>query len=195
MVANMHAVKGEKFGYRQNGLHDNWYEALQSMVVNLVEDCKKRNKKTKRGIKLLGIINTNKSILEKVESSLINFDIWPLNIFCEWKDEILHLSWIDPERCLWGDRIADFVCLDFLNMSLDQKREIISMYNQASEVPIEIGTEEKIRFAIMLGYLGLIMEAEKYDRYTFFHFGYWRNVFVSRMLFSNCFKQLIGISF
>ena len=101
-------------------------------------------------------------------------------------------SWIDPERCLWGDRIADFVCLDFINMALDKKSRTIEQYNQVSENPIVVGEEEKIRFAIMLGYLGLIMEVEKYSRYTFSHFGYWRNVIVARMLFSNCFRRLDG---
>lgn len=190
MVAKMHSVKGDKFGYRQNQLYDNWHLALQSMVINLIEDCKRLGKKTKRGEKLLEYINDNKMLLEKVECSLINFDIWPSNIFCDWEDGELNLSWIDPERCLWGDRIADFVCLDFMNVSLEEKTTTIQAYNRVSDKPIVVGNEEKIRFAIMLGYLGLIMEVEKYARYTFFHYGYWRNVLASRKFFSDCFMQL-----
>ena len=190
MVANMHAVKGDKFGYRQNGLHDNWYLALRAMIANLIEDCKRLGKKTHRGEKLLEYINHHQKVLERVESSLINFDIWPPNIFCDWENEELNLSWIDPERCLWGDRIADFVCLDFMNLDLGKKAKTIERYNQVSKNPIEIGKDEKIRFAIMLGYLGLIMEVEKYARYAIFHYGYWRNVMAANMLFSNCFTQL-----
>jgi len=190
MVAKMHGVRGDKFGYRQNGLHTNWHLALQAMVSNLIEDCRSMGKKTKRGEKLLAYINVHQLILEKVECSLINFDIWPPNIFCDWENGEMKLSWIDPERCLWGDRIADFVCLDFMNMSLDQKTATIQAYNQTSAEPIVIGNAERIRFAIMLGYLGLIMEVEKYARYTVFHFGHWRNVMVARMLFSTCFRQL-----
>lgn len=190
MVAKMHSVRGDKFGYRQNKLHDSWYLALQAMVINLVQDCEALGRRTKRGKKLLAFIKKNKQILEKIESSLINFDIWPPNIFCHAKNGNLELAWIDPERCLWGDPIADFVCLDFTNMSLEEKSETIELYNQASENPIAIGDEETTRFAVMLGYLGLIMEVEKYARYTIFHYGYWRNVIASRMLFSNCFRQL-----
>jgi len=190
MVAKMHSVKGDKFGYRQNGLHANWHLALRSMVANLIEDCANLGRKTPRGEKLLKYVDAHQRVLEKVECSLINFDIWPPNIFCEWVEGELSLAWIDPERCLWGDRIADFVCLDFMNMSLDKKAATIQAYNRTSDNPIVVGDEEKVRFALMLGYLGLIMEVEKYARYTFFHYGYWRNVTVARMLFSACFMQI-----
>jgi fructosamine-3-kinase len=190
LVARMHTVKGEQFGYRQNGLHDNWHLALQAMTTNLIADCRGLGRRTRRGEKLLGYINRNQRLLEKVECSLVNFDVWPPNIFCDWDGGELHLSWIDPERCLWGDRIADFVCLDFMTMSLDGKAAAIQAYNQASSDPLAVGDGERVRFAIMLGYLALIMEVEKYARYTMFHFGYWRNVLVARILFSVCFKQL-----
>ena len=192
MVAQIHTVKGDKFGYRQNGLHDNWYLALQAMVSNLIDDGKAMGKRTKRGEKLLAYIQRNQQVLERVECSLINFDIWPPNIFVDWENGDLNLSWIDPERCLWGDHIADFVCLDFMNMTLDKKSKTIEQYNQVAEKPVVIDQEEKIRLAIMLGYLGLIMEVEKYSRYSYFHFGYWRNVTVARMLFSSsgAFKKI-----
>ena len=79
-------------------------------------------------------------------------------------------------------------------MSLDQKGSTIQAYNQVSDEPVEVGTEEKIRFAIMLGYLGLIIEVEKYARYTILHYGYWRNIMAARMLFSNCFTQLEALT-
>ena len=151
-------------------------------------------KKTKRGEKLLAHVNKNQQVLEKVESRLINFDIWPLNIFCEMGNGTLHLSWIDPERCLWGDRIVDFVCLEFMNMSLDQKSSTIEAYNQVADQPVAVGRAEKIRFAIMLGYLGLIIEVEKYARYTLFHYGYWRNIMAANMLLSNGFTQLAELN-
>lgn len=190
MVAKMHSVKEEKFGYRQNGLYDNWYLAIYSMVNNLIKDCKRLGKKTDRGTKLLNYIEQNKDILESVEASLINFDIWPPNIFCNKIDGEIKLSWIDPERCLWGDRIADFVCLDFMNASLDKKQVTIQAYNSATKNTIIIGNNERIRFAIMLGYLGLIMEVEKYARYSIKNFEYWRNVIASKLLFNNSFEQL-----
>lgn len=194
MVAKMHSVKGEKFGYIQNGLHDNWYLALSSMVENLIKDCFRFKKRTPRGEKLLKLISANRAVLEEAESRLINFDIWPPNIFCDRVDGKPELSWIDPERCLWGDRIADFVCLDFIDMSLEKKKKTIDAYNSFSDTPVTLNKNERIRFALMLGYLGLIMETEKYARYSPLHFGWWRNVMACKILFSNCFKQLKGLA-
>ena len=190
LVARMHTVKGKTFGYRQNGLHDNWYLGLQAITANLIADCRDLGRRTRRGEKLLGYIHRNQRLLEKVECSLINFDVWQSNIICDWDGREPHLSWIDPERCLWGDRVGDFVCLDFRTMTLDGKTAAIQAYNQATSDPLVVGDDERIRFAIMLGYLALIMEVEKYARYTIFHYGYWRNVLATRLLFSNCFKQL-----
>ncbi|MFN2146188.1 MAG: phosphotransferase family protein [Anaerolineales bacterium] len=190
MAARMHAVKGEKFGYRQNGLLENWYLALVEMVTNLIRDCRRLGRRTRNGEKLLAYIRQNQSVLEKVGSSLINFDIWPANIIIQWEGEEFNLAWIDPERCLWGDRIADFVPLDFMHLKLDEKTGTIEAYNRASNDPIEVGNEERIRYAIMLGYLALVMEVEKYARYSLFHYGYWRNVAACKMYFSSCFEQL-----
>lgn len=194
MVARMHAVKGDQFGYRQNGLHANWYQALQSMVTNLIADCQARGRKLKNGEKLLGYIHAHREVLEKVACALINFDIWPPNILCDPQDGALNLAWIDPERCLWGDRIADFVPLEFMNMSLDKKTTTLQAYNRASDQPIVVGDPERIRYAIMLGYLALIMEVEKYYRYSLLHYGYWRNLSVCKMIYDTCFKQLAELT-
>jgi hypothetical protein len=110
------------------------------------------------------------------------------------KDGEFLLSWIDPERCLWGDRIADFVCLDFLNLDLGKKTAMMEAYNNASEEPIMVSDHERIRFAIMLGYLALIMEVEKYARYNIFLKGYWRNVVASNAYYEHAFKQLAELS-
>ena len=191
MVAKMHTVKGtDGFGYRQTGLEANWFLAIEKMVLNLINDCKRLGHGTKNGERLLGYIRTYREILEKVPCSLINFDIWPANIFCLEQGETVKLAWIDPERCLWGDRIADFVCVDFLQMTLAGKKRVVDLYNVASETKINGGREEEIRLAVMLGYLGLVMEVEKYARYSLLHKGYWRNVSVCRILFKNCFATL-----
>ncbi|MDD4596068.1 MAG: aminoglycoside phosphotransferase family protein [Candidatus Izemoplasmatales bacterium] len=195
MVAQIHSIKGEKYGYRQNGLFDNWYLALSSMVNNLIMDCRRFNRSTRNGELLLHYIQQNQLLLEKVESCLVNFDIWPPNIFCTKENGELKLTLIDLERCFWGDRISDFVCLDFMNLSLDHKQKAIELYNKKSDSPLIVTDNERIRYAIMLGYLGLIMEVEKYARYTPFHFGWWRNVAVSKLLFRKSFSQLEKLSF
>lgn len=190
MVAQMHAIKGEKFGYAQNGLQDDWYHALYSMIENLNKDAIRFHKSSRNGETLLKYVTLNKTILESVDCRMVNFDIWQPNIFCSRKSGELKLAWIDLERCFWGDRIADFVSLDFMNMSLDKKTRSLEAYNLVSDEPIVVTDSERIRYFIMLGYLGLIMEIEKYARYSFFHFGWWRNVAVCKLLFKNSLKML-----
>lgn len=44
---------------------------------------------------------------------MVNFDIWWPNIICNRENGEIKYAWIDPERSFWGDRIADFVCLEY----------------------------------------------------------------------------------
>lgn len=190
MVARLHAVAGDRFGYRQRGLHDTWYLALRSMTADLVEDARRLGKPTRAGERLLGAIDRHRRVLEPVPCALVSFDVWPANILVDRADGALRLAWIDPERCLWGDRIADLVCLDFRHTTLDGKAATLAAYNRAAAEPIVVGDGERIRFALMLGYLALIMEVEKHARYTPLHAGYWRNVIAARMLHARGFAQL-----
>ena len=120
---------------------------------------------------------------------MVNFDIWDPNILCEKIDGKNEFSWIDPERSFWGDKMADFVCF-YLMTSLEKKDDYIKAYNKVAINPINNTYEEKIRCAIMQGYLALLMATEKYYRYTPHHFGWWRNVITSNMLYKISFKVL-----
>lgn len=191
LTAQMHKVTNDKYGYIQNKLHDNWYEAFKSMTVNLIGDAKRVRKSSKNGDKLLKYIEKYRDILIKVPCSMVNFDLWYGNILCVRKDKGLELIFIDPERTFWGDPILDFVNLDNMNM-LDKKTRTLNAYNSVSKAKITCTDEEKIRFALGLAYLGLIMEVEKYYRYTVRHYGWWRNVKSSRSLFKSSFKVLKG---
>jgi aminoglycoside phosphotransferase (APT) family kinase protein len=189
MAAQLHNIKNGKFGYVQNGLYPNWHLALMSMVTQLRDDARKKNKACESGAKLLEILGQRKGILEKVECSMVNFDIWPPNILCERKNGRIEYSWIDPERSFWGDPILDFVCLEF-GTPLEKKEATLSAYNKVARKPVAASADERIRYAIAQGFLGLIMEVEKYYRYTPRHFGWWRNVLASKMLFKTAFDVL-----
>lgn len=45
---------------------------------------------------------------------MVNYDLWTLNIIASEKDGKTQFTLIDPERCFWGDRAADFVCMEIL---------------------------------------------------------------------------------
>lgn len=189
MAAKIHRIKNDKFGYLQNGLYDNWYLAIRAMVNALIKDCSLKGRKTKRGERLVELIDKYKAILEKAECSMVNFDIWAPNIICKREEGIIKYAWIDPERSFWGDCIVDFVCLEMFT-PLESKKISLDAYNSVTDTHVHATDEEKIRYAVAQGYLGLIMEVEKYFRYTPFHFGWWRNVFASAWLFRSAFAIL-----
>lgn len=192
MAASMHEVKNDKFGYIQLGLYDDWYQAVRAMTVSLINSCKAKGRKSARGAKLLQYIDKYKDILSKADCRMVNFDIWMPNIMAKRTDGVLEYTWIDPERCFWGDRIADFMCLQFMQTDLSKKTEALQAYNSVAKDPITVTKDITIRYAVMMAYGGLIMETEKYYRYTPLHFGWWRNVIASSLIFYKTGFRILG---
>ena len=189
MAAQMHKVKNDRYGYLQNALYDTWYEAIRQMTANLLADCKRKRRRSRRGERLLKEIDRTRAILENVPCCMVNFDIWEPNIIFNRENGTPKLAWIDPERSFWGDRMADFVCLDFVN-PLEKKAAVLTAYNAATVEPVLATREETVRWAVMQAYLALIMETEKYYRYSLVSFGWWRNVLAAGMLYRSAFRAL-----
>ena len=191
MVAQIHNIHNDKFGYIQNGLYDNWYEALSSIITNLLTDAQRVGKSSKNGEKLLKYAQKYKEILMNVPCCMINYDLWDANVLCTFNENgEVCFSWIDPERSFWGDRIFDFVCLENPIELITKKTESIKYYNYVSKSPIEFNREIEIRFAFALGLLALIQEVEKYYRYTPKNFGWWRNIAGQTTYYQKTFKVL-----
>lgn len=189
IISKFHKVQNNEFGYLQNQLYDNWYLALRSMTLNLINDTKRAGQKTRRGEKLLKYIDEYKSLLEDVPCSMVNLDMWYGNILCVRKNDKIELIVIDPERTVWGDAIFDFVNLEF-EKKFDKKTTSLNAYNEVAKTKINCTKKEMIRFAFGMGYLALIQEAEKYYRYTPHQFGWWRNAVSCKFLYTNAFKIL-----
>lgn len=183
MTASMHNVTNDKYGYVQQTLYDDWYQALRSMTVSLLDSLKAKGHRSYQGEKLLKYIDKNKEILQKAECSMVNYDIWDMNMLVNRINGELVYYWIDPERCFWGDRAADFICLQVSKPYLKDKKIAINAYNQVSRIPIEINKEINIRYGIMMAYMGLLLETEKYFRYTVLHAGWWRNIFIGKFYY------------
>lgn len=188
MVAKLHTIKGNGFGYEQNGLSTNWYLALRSMVENLINDCARLNKKCKKGTKLLEFIDMSKGILEKVEPIYTHYDIWDGNIFYKNTNGDIELTLIDTERGLWGDGIGDFVSIELMT-ALNKKKSVIG-YNKIAENSISFTRDEMIRYYIMTAYLGLIVYTEKFARYKTWQSKYFINIVLSKILLTQAFKGL-----
>lgn len=189
MAAQIHKIKNDKFGYVQNGLHDNWYLALRAMVSAVLSDCSKKHRRSRRGEKLLSLLDRHREVFEKAPCYMVNFDLWAPNILCMREGGTLGYAWLDPERSFWGDRICDFVCLETMS-PLAEKKASLAAYNSVAEEPVLATKDEQIRYAAALAYLALIMEVEKYYRYSLFHFGWWRNKAACTMFYKQAFSTL-----
>lgn len=188
MVAKLHTIKGDGFGYEQNGLYSSWYLALRSMVENLINDCARLNKKCKKGTKLLEFIDMSKGILEKVEPIYTHYDIWDGNIFYKNTNGDIELTLIDTERGFWGDGIGDFVSIELMT-ALNKKKSVLG-YNKLVEKPISFTRDEMIRYYIMTAYLGLIVYTEKFARYKTWQSKYFINIVLSNIMLKQAFNGL-----
>ncbi len=190
MVAQLHKIQNTEFGYIQNGLHGDWYAALKGMIENLIRDAVHVGKKSPKGEKLLVYAQKYESILKEVPCTMVNYDAWMPNMLCRRLDNgEIEIAWIDPERSFWGDRMFDFICLEFPK-PLSKKTLSVCAYNEVSSQPILCSREECIRFAFAEGVMALIQEVEKYYRYTPHHFGWWRNVLSAAILYKQAFRTL-----
>jgi len=189
MLAKIHAISGERFGYEQCTPASSWAEALSGFVSLALADCGRKRRRSRRGERLLRQIERHHAVLEPVLPRMVNFDLWPSNVIVSRANGELQLAWIDPERSFWGDPAVDFVCLAF-SRPLVSAAAAIAAHNAVSAEPIEISRDTRIRYALGQGYLALIMETEKYFRYTPFQFGWWRNVLASFLLYRAAFREL-----
>lgn len=189
MISKLHDIRGEGFGYVQNGLKDNWYDAVRTMTLNIIGDCEGLGKKIRRGYKLLEFIDLYKDILSAVEPTYTHFDVWEGNVFCERTASGVELTLIDTERGFYGDRLGDFCSVYFLN-DLNKKKALTDGYNSSAARPLKFDREELIRFNILLGYLALISHTEKYVRYKKTQFRYYISVIMSALFCRLSFKRL-----
>ncbi len=189
MLAAIHGIWNDQYGYRQSGLHDSWYEAIRSMAMNLVRDCKEIGYETPDGEEFIRLIDRHEDILKKVPCRMVNFDLWDSNILYDNGK----LVWIDPERGFWGDPVADFITIGKGQKApLSEKKKELEIYNRTAAEKIELCRDTEIRYACAVAYLALIEEVEKYVRYEPEHPNYIRNTVDARDMYDMACKVLNG---
>ncbi len=184
MLTAIHGVKNDRYGYRQSGLYDSWYEALRSMAVNLVKDCKDIGYETPDGKEFIRLIDRHEDVLRSAPCRMVNFDLWDSNILYD-KGRLI---WIDPERGFWGDPVADLITIGKGQKApLSDKKKELEIYNRTAKEKIELNRETEIRYACAVAYLALIEEVEKYVRYEPDHPNYIRNTVDARDMYDMAF--------
>ena len=188
-AASIHKVKGTQFGYPAGEKSDTWYEALKHIITNLINDCAKKGRKCRNGERMLSALEKHREVFASAECCMVNFDLHTGNMMYD-KDNKKGKFWIvDLERGLWGDRIIDFVMFDMMK-PMEKKTKTLEYYNSVAENKITVNRDIKLRYAMGQALMGLIMETEKYYRYTPHHFGWWRNVMACVFLYNSAFGVL-----
>lgn len=192
-TALLHRTHSRRFGYEQNGLHDDWYHAYCAMLKNLKKDARAVKVEIPEIDMLLLYAKLSKNILKKVQASLVDFDLWAPNLFVD--PQFLKgtgkggLIWIDPERMFWGDPVAEFVAMDY-DVRILADKPMLKYYNRFAEKKITGDHEEQIRFYFAEALLAVIMDVEKYYRYTEGDEGYTRNTATVKDLYQNSLNGL-----
>ena len=189
MLTKIHRIANDGYGYIQTGLEASWYEALRSMALRLVEDCKALGHDTPDGEKFVSLIDKHEKLLRAVPCRMVNFDLWDSNVL--YNKETGKICWIDPERGFWGDPVADFITLGpGQKAPLSAKQKELDIYNGMARGKICLTEETEIRYALAVCYLALIEEVEKYVRYEPDNPTYIRNAVDSRDMYDMAFKIL-----
>ena len=189
MLTKIHRIANDRFGYRQTGLKDSWYEALKSMASDLVEDCRQLGYRTPDGERFLQYIDKHEEILRSIPCRMVNFDLWDSNVL--YNTNTGKICWIDPERGFWGDPVDDFITLGpGQKVPLSDKQRELEIYNEMASEKIVLTKETEIRYALAVCYLALIEEVEKYVRYETDHPNYIRNTVDARDMYDMAFGLL-----
>ncbi len=187
VLSKIHRIKGTGFGYRHREQYATWDEALMSMANGIISDCRALGYKTPYGERFVRCIDKHREILKRVPCRMVNFDLWDSNVlFNEGR-----ICLIDPERGFWGDPIGDFITLAPGQKSpLSEKQDALEIYNSFAEEKIVLSEETGIRYALMVCYLALIEEVEKYVRYEPDNPNYVRNTIDATDMYEMAFEIL-----
>ena len=189
MLAKIHKISNDGFGYLQTGLRGSWYEALRNMAYSLVKDCINLGYSTPDGEEFIGYIDKFEKLLKTVPCRMVNFDLWDSNVL--YNGNTGKICWIDPERGFWGDPVADFITLGpGQKVPFSAKKKELDIYNEMADEKIFLTEETEIRYALAVCYLALIEEVEKYVRYETDNPNYIRNTVDSREMYDMAFNFL-----
>ena len=189
MLARIHRIANDGFGYNQMGLKPSWYEALKDMALKLANDCKELGHETPDGETFIRLIDKYETLLKTVPCRMVNFDLWDSNVL--YNAETGKICLIDPERGFWGDPVADFITLGpGQKAPLSAKQKELDIYNDTALEKIFLNEETEARYALAVCYLALIEEVEKYVRYEPDDPTYIRNTIDSRDMYHMAFDIL-----
>lgn len=170
--AQLHQLKGNYYGYfteDKKYQFKTWKDAFGYMMGNILKDGKVH------GIKLPydrieKVLQDKLKYLDVIkEPSLIDYDLWPGNVFVIQKGNNYVIEGIiDFERAYWGDPLADFPPAFIIMNELQIDENFWHTYKEKSNFGRELTKEDEIRLAFYSLYIFLIMMVETF-RYNFIY--------------------------
>jgi aminoglycoside phosphotransferase (APT) family kinase protein len=153
LVAGLHEIKGDFFGYPQGETSSSWRTAFLAMLDALLEDALRWDTPLPRSVtQIRQLIGANAYVLDDVTTpALVHFDLWPGNILVRDK-EITGI--VDGERAFWGDPLAEMVSLALFR-DIANDAAFLEGYGG-----IEFTDSARRRLALYRTYLYLIMLIE-----------------------------------
>ena len=155
IVATLHTIEGETFGYPQHPPEDTWREAFTGMLTDVLTDAEHYEVDLPRK-QIEDCLHTNAHLLEAIDKPvLVHFDLWPGNILIH-DGRISGL--VDGERAFWGDPAAEFVSLSLFG-DIEDDKDFLAGYGNP-----EFTVNTRRRIALYRTYLYLLMIVETVPR-------------------------------
>ncbi|MFI9380682.1 phosphotransferase family protein [Kutzneria sp. NPDC052558] len=153
LVAGLHRITGDVFGYPQGETSTSWRTAFLGMLDALLADALRWETPLPRSVtQIRQLIGANAYVLDDVSTpSLVHFDLWPGNILLQ-DGQITGI--VDGERAFWGDPLAEMVSLALFGDIADDAA-FLEGYGG-----IEFDDSARRRIALYQSYLYLIMLIE-----------------------------------
>jgi Ser/Thr protein kinase RdoA (MazF antagonist) len=159
VVAGLHTVTGDSFGYPQEPLRPTWPMAFAAMVDAILGDAVTYEVRLPRpAAEIAHLVRRHEPLLALVTTPvLVHFDLWDGNILL---DDGRVSGIIDAERAFWGDPVAEFVSLSLFR---DLDPALLDGYRAAGG-PAAFDPPARRRLALYRVYLDLIMLVETVPR-------------------------------
>ncbi|WP_051325517.1 phosphotransferase family protein [Glycomyces tenuis] len=157
--ARVNTIEGEYFGYtRGHGRtrSDSWGESFLSIIDDIVADIEEFGTVLPRPVaEIRELIASHRPLLDTVERPvLLHFDLWDGNVFVEPGEDGWRVQgFIDGERALYGDPLAELVSLSFNEPA--ENEAVLDGY-----LGRELTDDERRRLTLYQVYLWLILAAE-----------------------------------
>ncbi|HEX5495477.1 MAG TPA: aminoglycoside phosphotransferase family protein [Mycobacteriales bacterium] len=161
IVATLHRVTGEGFGYPPNAPQVSWRAAFTAMLAAVLTDAERFRAWLPWPVeRVRETVARHAGVLDEVTTPvLVHFDLWPGNILLD-SGRISGL--VDGERAFWGDPLAEMVSLALFD-DVEEDPAFLRGYRSAGG-RIRFNEPARRRLALYRCYLYLIMLVEGVPR-------------------------------